>query len=127
MAFEKHFRRKQKRSWNPAAFVPALVPRKPYALILAGLLTYPVLSGLPDFSVAQADTKLWRSIQQRVCSGFSPDSLFIVSPEWKKSTPKSNAKIQHIRSPPLAFGDLIKRRGKRGKHGRGGGWFFGKI
>jgi len=35
--------------------------------------------------------RLWRSLQQRVCSGFSPDSLFTVFPVMNKS----GTKIEH--------------------------------
>jgi hypothetical protein len=34
--------------------------------------------------VALSVVQIQKSLQQRVCSGFSPDSLLNVSPEWKK-------------------------------------------
>jgi hypothetical protein len=65
-------------------------------VLLAGLLTYSIVerpshsfknSGLSMF----ADTRL--SLQQRVCSGFSPDSLFHhISEEIEMMTPKYSHK-----------------------------------
>jgi len=50
---------------------------------MAGILTYSILGGLPINSIYSdqrfAGTFL-RSLQQRVCSGFAPDSLFIAHP-----------------------------------------------
>jgi hypothetical protein len=36
--------------------------------------------------------RLRRSLQQRVCSGFAPDSLFRVSPERERTPPKTCGK-----------------------------------
>jgi hypothetical protein len=64
-------------------------------IILAGLLTcsifetsLPFLYANSGLSVVQ---RLWRSLQQRVCSGFTPDSLFIFSVNTEKDT-KTGAK-----------------------------------
>jgi hypothetical protein len=81
-------------AWQPACPV-CLKPHSSKALnsiILAGLLTYsffetpfPFLVGTVVLSIVQ---RIKRSLQQRVCSGFSPDSLFSASPERKRTPPK---------------------------------------
>jgi hypothetical protein len=37
---------------------------------------------------------IWWSLQQRVCSGFPPDSLFTTFPKKGIVTPKSGAKVR---------------------------------
>jgi hypothetical protein len=72
--------------------------------ILAGLLTYSIFECPSRFFTKQWKKVLskdfWRSLQQRVCSGFSPDSLFSVLSEWKDATKISGVKI-------MLFRDLI--------------------
>jgi hypothetical protein len=68
-------------------FFQALFPESHYILIfnLAGLLTYssfvrPSHSAFRN-SGCECCTRICMSLQQRVCSGLSPDSLFIILPE----------------------------------------------
>jgi hypothetical protein len=52
---------------------------------------------LPDYSVAVCSNyqlSIKESLQQRVCSGFAPDSLFSAFPERKRTPPKSVAKVR---------------------------------
>jgi hypothetical protein len=76
-----------------ALFVSSSIPRKLSNLFaLAGLLTYSFFTlpsrSLPEQWILGMCKEFRRSLQQRVCSGFAPDSLFSDFPERGNSPPK---------------------------------------
>jgi hypothetical protein len=72
-----------------------LFPRKMKIYALAGLLTYSRLYDLPVFhnSGLRICINAYMSLQQRDCSGFTPDSLFITIRQMRTCNTNTKTKI----------------------------------